>query len=142
MAPQTNKQLFRLTGVALVLAILVFVVPSLIYGGAPAVRLSPGPSFGGEISQAIGVQDNGKLLTANKGFTITDTRYFQNRAWVFVTIDRANVGGAFVVLHRVSGVYTVVLGPGTAFASNYLTDLPADLTQYMNSKGILYDALQ
>lgn len=141
MAPPANQQTARLLLICVVLGVLSLVAPLIVYGGARPATLAAGATLGGEVSQAIGVQDNGKLLVAGKDYSLGTPQYFQGKDWVVISLARPNVGGAYVILHRQDGLYTSVLGPGTAFAQNYTRALPSDLVQYLGSKGLLYNAL-
>lgn len=141
MAPQGNSSTTRLLVLCVLFGIALWFIPALLYRGANPVVLSAGPPLGGEVSQAIGVQDNAKLLVAGKDYTLGTPQYFQNKNWVVTSVNRPNIGTAYVILQRHDSVYTAVLGPGTAFAQNYIQALPTDVVHYLDTKGLLYNAL-
>lgn len=130
-------------GIVFVLLLLVLInIKPVLFGGAKVVTLKSAPPLTSQISQAFTSSANtGPLPVSGKDYTLTDTKYFDNRQWVVTSIKPLNqtITEGMAILQLQHGIYTVVLGPGTAFASTDVQTMPADLVQYLNQVGIIYD---
>jgi hypothetical protein len=137
----TRKQL---TPLALLIALLViaFTLQSLLLHGQPVVRLAAGPPLAGIVSQSLGISGaNNSLPVVNKDYTLQNINYFNDRSWVVVSVVpiNNNADKTIVVMHMTGGLYQVVLGPGSAFPDTYLQNLPADVSQYLMNRGVVYE---
>lgn len=136
-----NRKLLAQLIFVILLLIGIGVIPQLLVGSTPVVQLSKAQALGGEIAQAIGPDDNHHLLTPGKDLIINSIKYFDGTTWAVASIHTANVSDeALAVLQQNSGTYTVVLGPGTSFAHSDLTKLPDDVSNYLVTKGAVYES--
>ena len=123
--------------------IALWIARSLILGGASPVTLPAADPLVGRISQALTSTSQLSLPVAGKDYKIQSTSYFDNKTWAVVTIigiSNTITDGLFV-LNQVNGVYTVVLGPGTAFPTSATLAMPTDVQQYLHNGGYLYDTV-
>jgi hypothetical protein len=133
----------RLAIIGLILLLAFFVVPPLVTGNARIVSLQKGSTFGGQISQYLGIpSDQSDLAKEGKDFSIDKSTYFANKAWVLVHFkaltERVGEGG-YAIFQKQDGVYNMVLSPSTTFMSTYLTDLPHDLVAHLYTEGLVYE---
>ena len=130
--------------IALILLIAVASIKSTIYGGTKSVTLSSAPALTGQISQALASSNNGQLTMPLYGtdYTLQNTKYFNNNDWVVTTIKPITntMNQSVVVLEKKAGVYSVVLGPGTAFPETTALSMPGSLGQYLKQQGMFYGA--
>jgi hypothetical protein len=134
-----NRKLLFQFVLVLLLLIGVGIVPRMLVGSTPLIRLSKTQQLGGEIAQAIGPDDNHHMLTPGNDLIISSVKYFDGTSWAVASIHTAEVSDeALVVLQQSSGAYTVVLGPGTSFAHSDLAKLPGDVGNYLQTKGAIY----
>lgn len=135
-----------LTIIAIVLVFSLKPAKSLIYGDAPLIQLKGAPALSGQISQALASSDGNQLTLPTYGtdYTLKNTRYFENNTWVVTTITplHSDMNSGVVVLKKEAGVYTVVLGPGSAFSRSITVSLPDSLGRYLNQQGYLYDSAE
>jgi hypothetical protein len=141
-----HKTPIILTIVAVVLLAAIASAPSIIYGNARPAHISAAPALTGQISQALATSTNGQFTmpTYGKDYTLQNTKYFDGNSWVVTTIKplSENMNRSLVVLQKQSGVYTVVLGPGSAFPRTTQLSMPGNLAAYLNSQGVFYDAAE
>lgn len=127
-----------------ILLVGLLLVKSLIFGGAPVVRLVPAPALSGQVAQSFaGNAHSSTLPVQGKDFKLANTLYFDNGSWAVSSIVALNntMNDGWVVLQKRTGMYAVVLGPGTAFPSSYAQNLPPDVAQYLNQQGVLYGSV-
>lgn len=140
MNPQTKRLIVLVTVCAILLLALVAVKP-LIYGGVKPYTLSKAGPLVGRIAQSMSLPNSDALPVPGRDFELTNTTYFENKTWVVTTIKQLNGSseGGMVVLKQVDGVYAIMLGPGTAFSSVDLKELPSDVVLYIKAHGVVYD---
>lgn len=134
---QILLRLFAL--VATIVVSLVF--KSVILNGHRLVRLGSAPPLTGSLATSL-ITSGGKtvLPTEGKDYKITKSRYFYNNGWAVVSVAQASgENETTMVLHKIDGVYQVVIGPGTTFSKSYMLSLPADVGNYLNDQGYLYE---
>lgn len=130
--------------VLLVLFGASILVPSLILGGAKHVTLASGGVFDGRISQTLSSSVQSSIPTSGRDYKLKVLRYFDDKKWAILAITGTKGGSitdGTVVVKLSSGVYDVVLGPGTAFPASSTVTMPADLTTYLRDGGYLYDTV-
>ncbi len=132
---------------ALVVILIVVIVGGYVLkisvlGGANAVQLRPAVGFSGVISQSL-ASSNSKTALPSYGmdYTLTNTAYFDNNAWVITSIvpQDTTSNQSIAILHKNQGIFRVILGPGTAFASTELGGLPNDVVDYLHKLGVVYE---
>jgi hypothetical protein len=130
--------------VTLILLVAVSNAKSIIYGGTQLKTLSSAPALSGQISQALASTSDGELTMPIYGtdYTLQDTKYFDNSNWVVTTIKPLSndMNRSVVVLEKQSGVYAVVLGPGSAFPETTSLSMPSSLGHYLKQQGMFYAA--
>jgi len=138
-----HKTPIVLTIVAIVLLTAIVSAPSIIYGSAKPAHISTAPALTGQISQALAASSNGQLTmpTYGKDYRLENTKYFDDNTWVVTTIKplNNNMNRNVVVLEKQAGVFTVVLGPGSAFPRTTELSMPGNLGEYLDSQGLFYD---
>jgi len=140
-----RKTTIFLLSLALLLVAGLFSVRPIMYGNARPVSISAADPLTGQISQALASSSNGQLVLPVSGqdYTLSGITYFDNHTWAFAAIKPLSnsMNSSNVVLEKQSGVYKVVLGPGSAFPRTTTLTMPADIAQFLNQRGLLYDAL-
>lgn len=138
---QPIKRIAFRTILLVVVVIALFCVKPLVLHGVPVVTLAAADPISGPISQAL--SGNHTLPVYGTDFALKNTHYFNDSPpWVVTSIVGLNhkLTNGFVVLKQdTAGNYQVVLGPGSAFDRSYTQTMPADVTQYLNAIGALYD---
>lgn len=124
-------------GLSLLLASLV--APSIIAGSDKVVSLPVGSTFGGQISQYMGVPE-GQTDLAKEGtdFSLDKSTFFANKTWAVVHIKALSnrvAEGGYALFQKKNGVYTLVLSPSTIFTDTSLTGAPDDLVAYLHTQG-------
>jgi hypothetical protein len=136
----SRRILFLLT-LMVILVIATFAVKSIVLRGS-VVRLQPSTPLAGAVSQGLATfGSEHSLPQLGKDYTLQDIRYFDNKTWVIATVVplRIHTDNALLVIRMVGGSYQVVLGPGTAFPNTYLRSLPADVSEYLINRGVIYE---
>ncbi len=132
-----NRSDLKLLIFSFVMLILAVLFRFILLDGLGEVRLAPAPPLAGAISQSLATPQSGLgLPVAGKDYHIGNTKYFDNRVWAVAKVSLQNNNDAYLVLRANSGTYQVVLGPGTAFSFDALTQLPPDVVAYLNSQGV------
>jgi len=137
------RKLFARLGIVAFLLLAVLLVKPVLLGGGKAVKLQPAALLTGQVAQALGSTDSGSLRVPGKDFQLRDVTYFQNKQWVYVRIvllGSTKTDDAYAILHKKNGIYTAVLGPGTAFPSNTTNNLPDEVGLFLVHKGMVYDS--
>ncbi len=133
-----------LSTVTFILIVAVSNAKSIIYGGTELKTLSSAPALTGQISQVLASSSDNQLDVPVYGqdYTLQNTKYFEGKNWVVTTIKplRNNMNQNVVVLEKQSGVYAVVLGPGSAFPQTTSLSMPNSLGQYLKQQGMFYAA--
>lgn len=102
------------------------------------VTLGAAPPLAAEVSSSLASSSSTNTLpTPNKDFKIVASKYFVNNEWVVVAIKSPGTDTASEVLEKINGVYAVVLGPGTEFSSDDITEMPAEVSAYLISQGLV-----
>jgi hypothetical protein len=82
-----------------------------------------------------------QLTDDTLGIHVVDAKYFYDQTWAFVTVQPQNEDNAgYGVAHYDDGLkdWVLTLGPGTSFNQDDVQDMPADIQQYMQDQGYLY----
>jgi hypothetical protein len=143
MNTENNRYLRKLgirLGVVVVLLLAMLLIKPLVLNGGKVVRLQPAALLTGQIAQSLGSMSS--LPIPGKDFQLQDVTYFENKQWAYVHIQPTgpNTQDSFAILHQKDGIYTVVLGPGTAFSSDTTNNLPDSVGLFLIHKGMVYDS--
>jgi hypothetical protein len=72
--------------------------------------------------------------------SVTDAQYFYQKTWAFVTLQQdGNTAYAVIKYNSQTNDWDVFSGPGTLFSNNDLQGAPADVFNYMQQNGFLYE---
>lgn len=147
MQHNMQRTALALSVVAMILLLAIGNATSFIYGNARPAKLSLAPALTGQISQALAASTSTGKFTMpayNHDYTLVDTKYFDDNDWVVTTINPIgnSMDRSVVVLEKQAGVYSVVLGPGSAFPRTTSLSMPGNLADYLNQKGMFYDATE
>ena len=139
----TTRRIVVMTSILVLPLCALWAVRLLILGGINPVTLQAANPLVGRISQALTSTEQVNLPIAGRDYKLQDTTYFDNKTWVVVSIKGTNntITDGLFVLKQVGGVYSVVLGPGTAFPSSLTVAMPTDVQQYLKDEGYLYDTV-
>lgn len=121
------------------LAIGASIVKYIVLGGLPVITLAPATPLSSAISQGLTSLTTGNTLPVEgKDFVIKDVHYFDNQTFAVVSVGalKLSTDPATLVLQKLNGSYRVILGPGTTFSASSVQDLPSDVVQYLNSRGV------
>lgn len=136
-----NKKI-KILAVFAVIIIATLVTKQILIGSAKAVSLAPAPPLTGIVAQSLYAGGSQTTLpVAGRDFTLADVHYFDGNDWAVATVKPINnsLNRALVILQRKQGMYIVVGGPGSAFPSDYLLSLPADVGNYLENQGVFYE---
>ena len=143
---QSNEiELYNLPALVLLLVAVIvsgFVIKLFVLGGSTPIHLKPAPELSGAISQSLASTNAATALPRNgTDYRLKNTSYFDSDIWVVTSIvpTGADSNQSIVILHKSQGIYRVVPGPGTAFASTQLSGLPGDVTSYLSRLGVVYE---
>jgi hypothetical protein len=132
----------RLTRLLLFVVFLLVVslfAKTSILRGAHMVSLQSAPALAASVAPSLAQSDSKGVPVPEKDFEITGSAYFDNKDWVVVNIQSLpDKNPAVVVMEKINGVYTVVLGPGASFSSTTTLSMPQDLANYMKKQGLTY----
>ncbi len=129
--------------VIIVLLIALIFMRSIVFGGATPIQLNSAPALTGQISQALASSRTNTVAVYGKDYKLDNTIYFENKTWVVTNIvGLGTITDGVVVMNKQAGIYQVVLGPGSSFASTSLQGLPSDVAQYLNQKGLIYEPIE
>jgi hypothetical protein len=127
----------------LAIAILGFIA-SLIFrqsllGSTSIIKLNRGSYLSGAVSQSLASTSSAAKIGIN--YSITNQEFFDNNLYSVVLVRPLNHSSfaGVIVFKKLDGLYSPVLGPGTAINVNYLISLPKDLTQYLINSGYTYE---
>lgn len=137
-----RKIVFLVAGL-IILIIAVEVVHSLILGGSKVVSLGSSESIAGVVAQSLEPTGGNIAIPQDaKDFNLTNVNYFYNNTWAVANISPtkgSSISSGLVVLHNSTGIYQVVIGPGTAFDNSILITLPSEVGKYLNQRGYIYE---
>lgn len=123
----------------LILFLVSVTARHIILGGTYLSKLNTAPPLAASIAPTIVTHGSTNLPESGIDFKILSSQYFDNKQWVVVSIASGpDTDTAFLVMERLSGVYTVVLGPGTFFSSDVTQSMPSDVAAYLTSKGLIH----
>jgi len=139
----TTMRPFVIRAAILGILLVVLLATRPILLGANVISLPKAAPLAGQISQALTDPATGTLLQAGKDYTLESTHYMQNDKWVVVTIKTtgSQAASGYVVLYEDSGIYKVMVGPGTMFPSTQINQLPVQVATYLRSLGVVYEPL-
>lgn len=104
------------------------------------MTLKSAPALSSQISQAFTSGGDTTLPKIGKDYQ-QKLRYFDGNDWIVASVTP--VGNAItpgvLVLQKQHGLYTVVLGPGSAFPVTAVDAIPTDVAQYLDSIGVIYE---
>jgi len=135
------KRAFVAAAIPLGVLIIAFVARLSMLQGHALRQLAPANNdFAGAVAQGIGPNQQHTLQVYGKDFSLSSVKYFDN-TWALISVIPKNVSTdkATIILNKVDGMYRVVLGPGTAFPTVVLNELPLDLGQYLVNQGVIYE---
>jgi hypothetical protein len=139
-----KKSPIILTLIALILLVAAGNVKPILYGGTKLITLSNAPALTGQISQALASSSGGQsdMPVYGLDYSLQNTRYFAHDDWVVTTIKplKNTMDQSVVVLEKQAGIYSVVLGPGSAFPQTTSLSMPGALSQYLSKQGMFYGA--
>lgn len=129
------------TGIAILLVVALFVLRPAILGGHDAVTLQGAQTLTGQVSQAFTNSESHSLPIAGKDYELQNVTYLEDTQWVVANIHllKSSTDDAIIVLQKKDGIYTTVLGPGTAFSNTVTESLPNNVGLYLAQLGVLYD---
>lgn len=136
-----NKRLMILGILLLGILVASWMVMPVILGGSSQINLASAPALTGQLSQAFATSGTSSTLPVEgRDYRLENTNYFDTDIWVVTSIKALNntMNDGWVVLKKQSGIYQIVLGPGTAFPSSYVQNMPIDVSRYLNQKGVVY----
>ena len=112
----------------------------LILGGLPVTQLGKAPALAGSVAPSLATSANGStdIPQAGKDFKVLDSQYFDSGRWAVVSVEKPSAGKAYLVLKKITGVYTVVLGPGTSFSTDTTRTMPPDVAEYLLKQGVIH----
>jgi hypothetical protein len=100
-------------------------------------KLKTAPALSSQTSLALSSSAD-KIPEINKNFSITYSKYFDGGNWAIVTLNEGkNSDKASIILEKINGVYTLVLGPGTNFSSDVLKEMPSSVALYLVTNGFI-----
>jgi hypothetical protein len=116
-------------------------VRQALTGGLRVVSLDSAPAFSGLVAQSLGGQS--EMPVPGRDFNLKDVKYFEDNSWIVADVAPINKKSdpGTVVIHKQNGALVVVLGPGSDFDSSFLVSLPADVGNYLKSKGVIHVSL-
>lgn len=134
--------------VLVVLGLLVLIlaggqlVIQAITGGASVATPQGAQPIVGQAAQPLIDKNSANSTQDTAAYSLQHIVYFDNNTWLVAKLttqnSKANEGS--VVMQKVGAFYQPVLGPGTNFQANSVNGMPADVAQYLNSKGLVYNA--
>ncbi len=136
----TKPVVFLLILLGILLGAVLLTRP-ILFGETKPYQLQKSDPLVGRISQALTPNNGGNPPTPGRDFTLLSTTYFENGTWVVTnikTLDDSS-GGGMVVLKETDGIFDIVLGPGTAFDSYSVDQLPSSVSLYIKNNGVVYD---
>jgi hypothetical protein len=133
--PDYSKRHLGLVVLILGFALAIFGAKALILGGSQTISLRAAPALSGVISQSLATNSS-TLPSLNTDYKIKSVIYFDNKSWAIASVSVGS-NSSLLVLEKTNGVYVVVLGPGTAFSTDEIQDLPPDVAQYITNQGVL-----
>jgi hypothetical protein len=101
------------------------------------VKLGSASSLSGQVASSLTLPGNNKLPLPGKDFTISNRQYFNNNTWAIVAVTKPQTDKAYIVLEKINGVFTVVLGPGTNFPTDVTLSMPSDVAAYLINQGVV-----
>jgi hypothetical protein len=106
--------------------------------GAKFVQLHNSPQLTGQISQSL-ITSADSAPQAGHDYTLVDTAFFDNNMWAVTTLKpvTSDFSQGTVLLQKRSGIFQVVLGPGTLLPKNSLVAVPDDVTTYLYKQGVV-----
>jgi hypothetical protein len=134
---KSYSRLVRPGIVVLVLLVTLWTVKLTLLHGASVVSLSSEPALYGQVSQAL-ISANTPVLKPNKDYRL-QVKYFSSNNWAVATIlpNNNSLNQGVIILQKQSGVFKVVLGPGSSFPRPILTALPDDVATYLKEQGYI-----
>jgi hypothetical protein len=133
------KQLFKKVLFILILFLVSIAARHILLGGVYLSKLNTAPPLAASIAPSIVTHGSTSLPQAGKDFKILSSQYFDNKQWAIVSVSSGpDTDTAFLVMERLGGVYTVVLGPGTFFSSDVTQSMPPDVAAYLTGQGLIH----
>jgi hypothetical protein len=134
----TIRKIFRNILVLLGVFIISLIVKQIILNGVPLLSLSKAPSLASSVAPYLTTPGANNFPVYGKDFKLISSHYFDDNQWAVVTVAHLPDNNlASLVIHRINGIYMVVLGPGTSFDGSAAESMPADVGAYLSSRGLL-----
>lgn len=134
-----DKVTTKIVAIAVLIFIASLIFRYLLLGSTSIIQLNRGSYLSGAISQSLASTS----VTAKDGtnYSIANQQFFDNNLYAVVLVRPLNNSSfaGIIVFKKINGLYSPILGPGTAINVNYLITLPKDLTQYLISSGYTYE---
>jgi hypothetical protein len=134
----------RVLVIGIAFLVIVFIAAQVtahvLMNGSTNVTIGSASPLLGQAAQTL-VNKTNTPTTA--GYTLRDIKYFDNRTWALATIAppaKSNADPGMVIMEKVGQFYIPVVGPGTSIPSTLTQGLPTDLSQYLTTKGLVYNA--
>lgn len=134
------KRFLKIGGGLLCLVAVTWVAKTLLLQGLPLVKLAPAPELAATVSRSLGTPGSSVALPVfGEDYTLKDVHYFNDKEWAVATVEPVGrtADTVFVIMHKINGIYQVVLGPGNVFSNSYLYSLPAGVSQYLSEQGVM-----
>lgn len=126
------------------LILLIFFIASLLIryfllDGVDTTKLQSGPALAAAIAPSIISPGANNLPEVNSNYKVLNSHYFDNGQWAIVSIaSLPSMNTSVLVLEKIGGVFTVVLGPGTYFSISVTRTMPADVSAYLISRDLVH----
>lgn len=143
-APELIENMKEGARIALIfgaIALGLVIARSALIANAPQIKLQGAPALTGVISQSLATSSTDSLPISGRDYRIGEITYFSGQTWLVVPLipvsNSANSG--YVIMHKTTDGYSVVLGPGSIFASDTTSGMPQDLVAYLKDQGLFYE---
>lgn len=133
-----GKQYIKHVVLLVILLVAAFVAKGFILGNASPIKLGSAPSVSGMISQSLATND--RLPLAGVDFQLHTVQTLEDGAWIIATVQPVSgeTNTSTLVLQRQANKsYRVAIGPGTAFSSDDVLELPPLVLQYLKTHGVV-----
>ena len=135
-----DKQLFRRTLLLVALFVVSLVIRQVLLGGVGLTSLGAASPLAAAVAPSIASSGSSSLPEVGKDFKILSSQSFDSAQWAVVSVAHIpDMNRTTLVVEKLNGVDTVVLGPGTSFSSTVLRSIPVDVANYLISKGLIHD---
>lgn len=141
MQSEVKKQLIIAYSFLGVLVVCAVITKYIVLGGLLPTTLKPAPPLSGVIGPSLAnLAVGGSIPVEGKDYNIKTVRYFSSRTYAVVLVGSLKIttDPGVLVLQKLNGNYRVILGPGTSFQQNQIQGLPDNVTEYLQTKVLIY----